>query len=151
MASLRDQIAEAFVARFAALEKVTAYRRDIVTSMVFDDVLVVVNVLGESKRLEMELFYDCTLRIGVTVVVNREEADPVLDGSNELRYMDRALAQLEKEVHATALPTDAYAVISGHDVQPPAEPNQIAAGLELQVRYRHNYDDPDTYNPNYAA
>lgn len=150
MASLRDSIAEALTATFGALPGVTAWRRDRQTSLQFDGILCVVNVLGESKRPELELFYDCTLRIGITIVVNREDASPTLDGSLEVRYIDRAVALLEQTVHSSALPADGYAVIVGHDTAVPAEENQIAAGLELRVSYRHDWNNPDTYNPGYA-
>lgn len=151
MASLRDSIAEAFVSVFDAADGVTCYRRDEVTTLNFAGILVVVNILGESKRPELDLFYECTLRLGATIFINREEADPVLDNSLEMRYLDRAVATIEKLVHSvTGIVQDARPVIVGSEYGAPAEANQLAAGLELSVQYAHDWDNPDTYSPNYA-
>lgn len=150
MASLRDQIVESYVAAFNAADGITSYRRDEVTSLVFDGILAVPNILGESKRLELELFYECTLRVGITIVVNREDADPTLDNSLEVRYLDRAVASIEKLVHTVELVQDARPVIVGSEYGKPLEANQIAAGLELSIQYAHDWDNPDTYSPNYA-
>lgn len=116
--------------------------------MQFDGIKTVVNILGESKRPELESFYDCTLRLGVLVIINREDADPVLDNTLETRYLDRAVATIEKAVHSVALPADGYAVIVGHDAAAPSESNQLQAGLELRVSYRHSWNNPDAYDPN---
>lgn len=150
MASLRDSIAEAFVSVFDEIDGVTCWRRDEVTSLQFDGILVVVNILGESKQPQMDLFYDCTLRIGATIIVNREDSDPVLDGSNETRYLERAMTMLEKVVHTVELVQDSRPVIVGSSYGVPTESNQIGGNLELSVQYAHDWNNPDTYNPNYA-
>jgi hypothetical protein len=149
--SIRDQIAQTLVAQLAQLDGWSVERRDVVTSLTFEGRKAIVNVLGESKRPRGVLTYACTLRLGVTVVAKREDADPVLDGSNECRYLDRSVMDIERAVHAASWPYDVRATLSGHEAAPPAESNLIVAGVEVSVEYEHDFNDPSEYSPAYGG
>jgi hypothetical protein len=150
MASLRDQIAGRLVARLAANSGWTATMRagEEVASV---PVLAVVAIMGESKRPIDSLFYACSLRLQVMLVVRREDADAELDGSNPVRYLDRIIATAERSVHSAPWPNEEEPTIEGHEVEPPSDSHDFAAYLSVQVEYRHNRNDPDTFNPSYVA
>lgn len=150
-ASLRDQLAESVVRAIGALPNWTAHRRDVLTSLVFDGRVAVVNILGESKRPESQLFYECTLRIGIAIIVKREDADPVEHNGNDVRYLDAAIAEVEAAVHAMTWDADVLPVITGHDFEPPAEPNILQAGVQLTVDYKHDFDNPCAYTASFVV
>lgn len=143
-------MAQALVAHINELPGWSCERRATLSSMVFDGRLAVVNILGESKRPESQLYYECTLRLGVTIIVKREDVDSDIDGRLEMRYLDRCVAEIEAAVHAIDWPLDSIPTIEGHEVQPPDESNLLSAGVQVTIPYRHNFDDPTAYSPAYA-
>lgn len=150
MASLRDQIAERLRARLASNRGWVATMRN-GEEVGNSPVLAVVAIMGESKRPVDTLFYACTLRLQVMLIVHREDADAVLDGGNPVRYLDRIVATAERAVHAAPWPNEEIPTIEGHEVEPPNDSHDFFAFLSVQVEYRHNFTDPDTYNPSYTA
>lgn len=150
MASLRDQIAGRLVARLAQNSGWAASMRD-GEEVGNVGILAVVSMMGEDKRPVDTLFYACTLRLRVLLVVRREDADAVLDGGNPVRYLDRIIATAERSVHSAPWPNEEQPTIEGHEVEAPGDPNELAAYLNLQVEYRHNFNDPDLYDPSFVA
>jgi hypothetical protein len=151
MASLRDQIADRLRARLAAIPGWFATMRNGEEVGNSSPVLAVVALMGESKRPVDTLFYACTLRLQVSLIVRREDADPVLDGGNPVRYLDRIVATAERAVHAAPWPNEEMPTIEGHEIEPPSDSHDFFAYLSVQVDYRHNLADPDTYNPSFTA
>lgn len=149
MAAIRDSIAQQLVATINALSGWSAVLRDAETSLNVPK-LAVVNILGESKRPADQLFYSCALRLGVAVYAQSEDADATLDGSNPSRYLDRCIADVERAVHSVTWSNDEIATIAGWDAEPPNAENVLQALVNVSVDYRHNFDDPDTYNPVYT-
>lgn len=149
MASLRDSIAMELVRRLNALPGWTARMRDgEETTNV--PILALVAIAGESKRLVNQLFYGCTLSLGVLIEIRKEDADATLDGGNPVRYLDRLVAAAEAVVHAEPWPNEEAPTLTGHQIDQPENANMLSAELTLTVAYRHNFDDPTTYDPHYS-
>lgn len=149
MASLRDAIAMELVARLAALPGWTARMRsgDEQTNV---PVLALVAITSEQKRPTSQLFYGCTLNLGVLIQARKEDADDELDGGNPVRYLDRLVAEAEAAVHSAPWPNEELPTLTGHSIEPLEEENLLGAELTLSVQYRHNFDDPTTYDPTYV-
>lgn len=147
MASIRDQIVEAGVARVVALgngwEATTRQNRNPKKG----EKLAIFVDQRESKNTDAGWFYDCTLTVMVGVFAYHENADDEL----VYRYLDGLVADVERAVHldnnekwGIAAVTDIQ--VRGHRKFPPDPKSAIAvAEVDLQVRYRHNIGDPDVY------
>ena len=138
VAAIRDSIAQQLVVAINALSGWSAVLRDAETSLNVPK-LAVVNILGESKRPADQLFYACALRIGVAVYAQSEDADASLDGSNPSRYLDRCIADVERAVHSVTWSNEEIATVA-----------VLQALVNVSVDYRHNFDNPDNYNPTYT-
>lgn len=150
MASLRELIALEIVARLGEIDGWTAVYRGAEETTNVAGPLAIVAILGESKTPRDTLFYACTLRVGVLIRGAREDADPTLDGSNPVRYLDRLVALAEQKVHAAPWPNDEVPTITGHTIDASDDATVLEAQLELTVDYRHNFGDPNTYDPAYV-
>jgi len=146
---LRDAIAEELRTRCELVTGVTAQRlaEEQTTNL---PVLVVVAILSEDKRPIDCLFYSCTVRIGLTIIVRHEDADQDLDGGNAARYLDRIMTAIEQQIHASPWPNEELVNIVGHQAIEPDNTNTLANQLRIEVGYRHNLDDPETYDPSYT-
>lgn len=149
MASLREAIALELVARLAAIPGWSAaFRGAEETTNV--PILALVAILGESKRPRDTLFYACNLRLGVLIRGRREDAEATAHGGNPVRYLDELVAAAERAVHGAPWPNQEAPTITGHSIDASDDPTVLEAQLDLFVDYRHNFDDPDTYDPNYT-
>lgn len=149
MASLRDAIVAELVTRLSANAGWTVRARagEEATNV---PVLAIVSLFGESKRPTDSLFYECTLRVGVLLLVRQADASPTTDGGNPYRYLDRIVALAEKAIHASEWPNVERVQLAGHEVEDPTDDTTLAAELNLDIAYRHNINDPDTYAPGYV-
>ena len=90
------------------------------------------------------------MRIGVAVYAQSEDADASLDGSNPSRYLDRCIADVERAVHSVTWSNEEIATVAGWEAEPPNAENVLQALVNVSVDYRHNFDNPDNYNPTYT-
>lgn len=147
MASIRDQIVEAGAARVAALgngwEATTRKNRNPKSG----EKLAIFVDQRESKDNNDGWFYNCTLTLMVGVLAYHENAAEEL----VYRYLDALVADVERAVHRDnnekwGIPAVTDIQVRGHRKFPPDPKTAIAvAEVDLQVRYRHNIGDPDTY------
>lgn len=151
MASLRDQLVDALVTRIAGLAGWTARRvagREVLNA----PKLALVTIVDEDKEPESQLFYQCTLHVLVMIRGRQEDATALAHGSNPFRYLDELVAQVEGVVHTPqAWPHEAIVSLQGHEILGPDEENGLHASLRLVIEYRHNFADPNTYDPSYAV
>lgn len=145
MASIRDQILMALVARIDAVSGISAaLRAD--ENTVNSPVHVIVYPIGEDKGLDTSQSYNSTFRVEALLLALAGDADATLDGGNPYRYLDRMVTEVEKVIHepdewGPAAPvTDVW--IAGHDVIDPDEENEVAARISITFKYRHYYKDP---------
>jgi hypothetical protein len=144
--SIRLGIALALQARLAAITGWSAALRGGETT-VSGPVVAIVVPTGEEKNLANSNSYDARYRLEVVVVARAENADPVTDGGNGYRYLDRLIVEVERVVHdpdswgLTPAFTDVQ--VDGHEVADPTEDNELMARVFLTFRYRHDYQDPE--------
>lgn len=148
MASIRDNILAALVARLATIPLWTAQLRTLQNDAGAAKVLAVVAFLTEDKHLATGDQYLASMQVLVWILANGEDADATLDAGNAYRYLDRLVVLAEKKIHAPdswGLSPDFTDVqINGHDVNDPSADNQVQAHLRLTFTYRHHYQDPET-------
>lgn len=150
VASLRDQIADQVAQTIRSMQGWSAERRDFNTALRFTGRKAIVNITGETKRQPDQLHYECTLTIAVAVFCNREDADQVIDGGLEVRYLDRSIADVERAIAQTAWPDSlARPTVTGWQMTEPEPLNVLQAVIALEVLYQHNADNPDVYEPAY--
>jgi hypothetical protein len=153
MASIRDQILRAFVARLAAISADwKAELRDML-NVAGAKVRAVVFAMSEDKAFANTDLYDCTLQVGVHIEVDVVDADDTLDGTgatgsaNPFRYLDRMVVLAEKAVHVPDVwdvdPGFTRVLVNGHDVMDPADENSLAAVLRVTFEYRHQVTNPE--------
>jgi len=164
MASIRDQVLNAFVARLALIPTWVAELRNRVNfdaGAVPGSVAAVVYPASEQKQFANDQQYDCIYRIAVQITCHDEDADDTLDGNgtagsaNPYRYLDRMVTLAEKAVHT---PDDwdvdgefTRVQILGHDVLDPApqddgtpgDPNQREAVLHVNFTFRCQVTNPE--------
>lgn len=147
MASIRDTILAALVARLDAIAGWSATLRGTVNTGVGASVQAIVYFVSEDKSVAGNDAYDCTMQVVVWIQAAEESASPSTDGGNPYRYLDRLVTAAEKVVHAPdswgPAPTFADVEILGHDVLDPSEANIFGAFLRLQFRYRHSLTNPE--------
>jgi hypothetical protein len=148
MASIRDQILQALVARLAAVS--VDWHVQLRAAVNPDDtkkVQVVVWQLGEDKTLATTDQYSASLQVRIYIVGHQEDADANLDAGNAYRYLDRLVVLAEKKIHAPDAwgvdPDFTDVVCNGHDVLDPEQDNQVEALLRLTFTYRHQAANPE--------
>lgn len=145
MGSIRDTLMNTLVTRINAISGISCALRSrsntvdsAVTAIVYPD--------SEDTRLANAYAYDASLRVEVLLIVRAEDASADVDASNEYRYLDRMLVEVQKVVHTPdswgASPTFTDVEMTGHVVEDPSEDNELMARLSIQFTYRHNYQDP---------
>ncbi|MBL8752268.1 MAG: hypothetical protein JNK15_03120 [Planctomycetes bacterium] len=146
MATIRDNILNALVARLATIPGWTAQLRGLTNGAPNATVLAVVCFLTEDKSLATNDQYQASMQVLVWIRGNPENADATLDGGNAFRYLDRLVALAEQQVHDPdewgIEPAFTEVQINGHDVLDPANDHQVQAELRLTFTYRHHYQDP---------
>lgn len=150
MASLRDQLADELVARIATLPGWVAKR---VAGVETTNVpkLALVAIADEDKEPESQIFYQCTLRL-VVMVRGKQSDVTATHGNNPFRYLDELLAAVEAVVHAPqAWPHEAIVSLQGHEIVGPDENSFVHAALRIVALYRHDFANPNTYDPNYVV
>jgi hypothetical protein len=147
MASIRDNICNALVARLAAINGWKASLRGASNDNDDNEVQAVVFFVSEDKRIRGNQHYDATMQVVVMIECRMEDADPVADAGNPYRYLDRLVTEAEKTIHspdAWGLSPDFTDVaIGGHDVSDPTENNTLTALLRVTFNYRHDYQNPE--------
>jgi hypothetical protein len=149
MASLRDGIVEELRARLAAISGWSVQRLSAEQTS-NAPVVALVHVLSETKRARDTTTYVCTLLAGITLLVQREGASATLDDGNPLRYLDRMVVLAEKAVHSGPWANETIATLQGHEIAAPGDENQLEALVRVELIYRHNFNDPETYNPSFV-
>ncbi len=151
MASLRDRILEELAERIGAIGNgwvaTTRKQRNPHTgekqAIVLDE--------RETKTSVNNWFYDCDLFIVVVLRARWEKAEPDPFNGDVFRYLDAMVVDVEKVVHASPIEWGINGVtdvqVSGHDKEPPAKENIVRAFVRVRVRYRHNFDNPEVYDP----
>ena len=151
MASILDQILLTLVARLAAIPQWDVQLR---TGANAADAAVRATVfhISEDKDFANNEFYNCTLRVGVSIIVRMEDADPVLDVGtdgepNPYRYFDRMRVLAEKKIHEPDSwgfdPDFTDVKINGHEVDNPSEKNELEGLMRLTFTYRHSITSPE--------
>lgn len=102
----------------------------------------------ETKRLVTHLHYQVDVTVHVVVGVGLEEA--VADAQdNPMTLLDNELTRAERAVLAAPNDLGLAAHVTVRTLakeRSPATANNTAQGaLQLQVRYRHDHDNPETY------
>jgi hypothetical protein len=149
MASLRDGILEDLRARLAAIPGWNVQRLN-AEQTTNAPVVAVVHTLSESKRARDTIFYACSVRVGISIFAQREDASASLDASNPVRYLDRLVVLAEKAVHSGPWANETIATLQGHEVAPPGDPNVLEALVTVSFEYRHNFDNPELYDPEFV-
>jgi hypothetical protein len=147
VASVRDVILQALVARLATIAGFTAQLRGVGNSSA-DLPLAVVLPISEDKSLANSEAYDCTLNVGVLLTVGIEDADATIDAGNAFRYLDRQVVLIEKKIHDPDSwgpnPPFTDVLVNGHDVSEiEGDDTKVDAFVRLTFRYRHHYQNPE--------
>ena len=146
MASLRDVILTALVARLATISGWDAQLRGR-ENVAGAAVQAVVFQLSEDKDLATIDQYLASLQVGVLITAASEDADATIDAGNPFRYLDRQVVLAEKKIHDPDSwgpnPPFTDVAVNGHDVVDPDEENQVRALLRLTFKYRHHFQDPE--------
>jgi hypothetical protein len=149
MASIRDQLQTALVARLATISGCTAALRGLQNDLPASGFSAVVAMLTEDKVLltSAPALYSCTLQLLIFVTVAIDDAHAVTDGGNAFRYLDRMVVLVEKTIHAPdawgPAPLFTDVAVLGHDVSDPSDENTLTAEVRVSFTYRHTAEDPE--------
>lgn len=149
MASLRDQILEAIATRMAGIDGWDVVFRDWQNTRTrVEDARVKCTVFDrrETKDARDQWFYTCRLSVHVVIVLPAEEGAGV---ANACRALDDEVVLAERALHAEpidlGLPWVQELQIDGHEKE--LDDSAVGTELLLTVKYRHNIEDPEVYDP----
>ena len=151
MASLRDQILEAGAARINALGGGwVATTRNVRTPQAGEKQAILVDE-RENKVGQDSWYYAAELQVAVVIRARVEKAAGGTFGGDVYRYLDALVVEVEKVVHADPTPfswgvAGVTAIdVMGHTKFEPDKNNIAVAKVDLKVRYRHDFANPEAY------
>jgi hypothetical protein len=148
VASLREAILDELVTRLDGIGDGWSAAKRGDSNVLNATVSAIVYQTGETKLTE-SITFKCTLAVSAEITVNEEDADDTIDGGNVYTYLDRMVADAERAIHGALWPDGFNALVRGHTPAQPDQDTRAAARLDLEVKYEHNIEDPDTFNPSY--
>jgi hypothetical protein len=148
MATIRRAILEQLVTRLSAIAGWNVQLR-LAENAGRHAVEAIVFLLGEDKVHANDQLYACTMTVGVEISARVADAHPTTDDGNPYHYLDRLVAEVEKQIHTPDdWPIDGFTDvhIDGHDVADPPAENEfmtVEALVRLTFTYRHSIHSPE--------
>lgn len=150
MASIRDLNVQAIADRLTAELTVDDWA---VTRRTGTDVLnlakkvAVVIDSGEDPVSIDSMTTTKDVRVSVAIFGKFEDVDPVVHAGDAMRYLDELLADVERAIFSDPDLGTRQVINEGTEKGDPEESTMLSGQLRLSIRYRHNNDDPSTYDP----
>ena len=112
-------------------------------------ITAIVFLLGEEKIDVKTPDYVARMTVGVELTARVVDADPDEDDGNPFLYIDRLVAEVEKQIHNPdewTTPGFRDGRIDGHDVADPPDGEEfmhVAALVRLTFTYQHDVTSPE--------